>query len=315
MNSSTVSVPISTRPLRLLSACRSLAAGDHVAGTPYTVQSSLCAGGMGQLYEVTHSTLGRRAVLKVLHERHFARSDYASRLQREARILAHLSGRRTPVVHDLGTLGDGRPYFVMERLDGADLRTELSRHGVLSVPSAMRVTTELLFALAEVHDHGVVHRDVKLENVFLCEDGRVVLLDFGVSQHDGDALHETGPGVALGTPRSMAPEQISCADADARSDVYAAGLVLYELCTGEGPFDDVGATLHGLRLAHCNHRPPRPSRRSPQPVPDAIEAIIARALSKEPARRFASAREMARAIQAVGRYPFDRDDEPTLVDD
>lgn len=315
MHASTLSVPNSTPPLRLVSSCAGLAAGDHIVGTCYRVDGALRAGGMGQLYAVTHVTLNRRAVVKVLHERHVARKDYALRLQREARILAHVAGQRTPTVHDLGTLSDGRPYFVMERLDGSDLRTELSRHGVLSVLSALRVTSELLLALADVHERGVVHRDVKLENIFLCEDGRVVLLDFGVSQTDATELDDTAPGVALGTPRSMAPEQISCMDTDARSDVYAAGLVLYELLAGEGPFDDAGATLHGLRLAHCHHRPPRASKRSPQPVPEAVEFIIARALSKAPARRFASAREMARALHAVGRYPFDRADEPTLVDD
>jgi serine/threonine protein kinase len=332
--SSTVSVPISVRSLRLVSSSRDLAATSaspaishsvvpdlsaavppSLRGSAYRVGEPLCAGGMGQLYRASHVGLGRQAVLKVLHQKHLARADHATRLRREARILARLSGRYTPIVFDLGTLPDGRPYLVMEHLQGSDLKSEISRHGVLSVPSAIRVTIELLEALAEVHDEGIVHRDVKLENVFLCDDGRVVLLDFGVAQIEEETMLETAPGFALGTPRSMAPEQISCQDADARSDVYSAGLVLYELLTGEGPFDDVASSVHGLRVAHCNRRPPRPSKRSPQPIPEPVERIVLRALSKKPALRYASAREMANALAAVGKYPFDREDEPTLVDD
>ncbi len=333
MSSTTVSVPISVRSLRLVPrrcevAVTSAPAISHsvvpdtstaiptsLCGSGYRIGEPLCAGGMGQLYRASHPALGRQAVLKVLHQKHLARADHATRLRREARILAKLSGRHTPIVFDLGTLPDGRPYLVMEHLAGSDLKSEVSRHGVLSVPSAIRVTIELLAALAEVHEQGIVHRDVKLENVFLCGDGRVVLLDFGVAQIEEETMLETAPGFALGTPRSMAPEQISCEDADARSDVYAAGLVLYELLTGEGPFDDVASSVHGLRVAHCRRQPPRPSKRSPQPIPEPIERIVLRALSKKPALRFASARDMASALAAVGKFPFDREDEPTLVDD
>lgn len=334
MSSTTVSVPLSVRSLRLVPVAvegaatsasatishsvvpdTSAAVPQALRGAGYRIGEPLCAGGMGQLYRASHAALGRPVVLKVLHQKHLSRADHATRLRREARILARLSGRHTPVVFDLGTLPDGRPYLVMEHLEGSDLQSEILRHGVLSVPSAIRVTIELLAALAEAHDEGIVHRDVKLDNVFLCDDGRVVLLDFGVAQIDEETLLETAPGFALGTPRSMAPEQISCESADARSDVYAAGLVLYELLTGEGPFDDVASSVRGLRMAHCNRRPPRPSKRSPQPIPEPIERIVLRALSKKPALRFATAREMANALAAVGRYPFDREDEPTIVDD
>jgi eukaryotic-like serine/threonine-protein kinase len=334
MSSTTVSVPLSVRSLRLVPSNQeittvsaaplvshsvvpdsSAAMPPSLRGSGYRVGEPLCAGGMGQLYRASHAALGRQAVLKVLHQKHVARADYATRLRREARILARLSGRHTPVVFDSGTLADGRPYFVMEHLAGSDLESEISRHGVLSVPSAVRVTIELLRALAEVHHHGIVHRDVKLANVFLCDDGRVVLLDFGVAQIEEETMLETAPGFALGTPRTMAPEQINCEDADARSDVYAAGLVLYELLTGEGPFDDVASSVHGLRVAHNKRQPPRPNKRSPQPIPDVVERIVLRALSKKPALRFACARDMASALATARKFPFDREDDPTIVDD
>ncbi len=301
------------RPVSL-AASSSFTLGRRLRGTPYLIQGHLAAGGMGRLLRARHVALERPVVIKVLHERHRARPDFAGRLRDEARMLSALSGKRTPVVYDVGELGDGRPYFVMERLFGADLKFELTRWGVFAIPAAVRLTLELLHALEEVHTRGILHRDIKLENVFLCTDGRLVLLDFGVAREEASSLRRTGCGVALGTPRSMAPEQLSCASADQRSDLYAVGLLLYELITGEGPFDELGGTLSGLRRAHCQHQPPRPSSRAPQPVPPALEAIIARALSKNARARFADAAEMARALTALARYPFDCDDAPTVVD-
>lgn len=291
-----------------------LADGARVGTTQYRVRAPLALGGMGRLYEVEHEGLRRTCVLKVLHERHGARSDVADRLREEARVLASLASSVTPAVFDTGTLADGRPWFTMERLVGSDLRTEIGRFEVLSVPSAVRLGLRLLSALAVVHAHGIVHRDLKLENLFLTVRGELKILDFGVARREGVALRKTGCGIAIGTPRSMAPEQHAALETDARTDVYAAGLVLYELVTGRGPFDESNRNVHALSLAHRHRTPPAPSRRAPQPIPPAIERVILRALEKRPAARFASASEMATALERASSSAYDTDEEPTDID-
>jgi serine/threonine protein kinase len=292
-----------------------LRAGDRIQGTAYRIQGHLASGGMGQLFEVVHEGLGRACVLKVLHERHRRRADLGERLRDEARVLASIGSAATPIVFDVGALCDDRPFFVMERIEGHDLRSELSRLGVLSVPCVIGLGVQLLAALAEVHGHGVVHRDVKLENLILTPRGRLKLLDFGVARRVDAVLRRTGAGVALGTPRTMAPEQHRAAEVDARADLYAAGLVLYELLVGTGPFDGPQLNAHGMRLAHCHQAPPAPSRRAPQPIPIALERVVLRALSKKPCARFESAAEMSAALSAaqacVAAY---NDEEPTEVE-
>ncbi|MBK6513159.1 MAG: serine/threonine protein kinase [Polyangiaceae bacterium] len=311
---STATLVAALRPTPRAAGRGALRPGAALSGTPYRVRARLASGGMGELFEVEHDDLGRTCVLKVLHTRHLTRPDLGDRLRDEARILASLPASAAPAVYDVGTLDDGRPYLVMERLVGCDLRTELNRFGVLSVPSAARLGSLLLSALSAVHGRGVVHRDVKLENIFLTVEGDVKLLDFGVARRDCAELARTGRGVALGTPRSMAPEQHSASEADARTDLYAAGLVLYELVTGQGPFDESARSVHALSIAHRHKPPPPPSSRAPQPVPPAFERVILKALEKRPCARFGSAREMAAALERASLSTFANDDDPTDVD-
>jgi serine/threonine protein kinase len=287
--------------------------GDLVPGTSYRVRGPLATGGMGELYEVEHEGLARVAVLKVLHARLRRRESMAQRVFDEARALAAIGAPHVPVVHDVGTLADGRPFLVMERLLGSDLRDDLRRLGPLSIPAASRIGVALLRALERVHRKGYVHRDVKLDNVFVCRDGRVVLLDFGIARRFDAGLRRTGQGLAMGTPRSMAPEQHLGEDVDARADLYAAGLVLYELVTGRGPFDDVEATPESLRLAHCRRLPAPPSARAPQPIPPAFERVVLRALEKREVHRFPSAAAMADALEAAAHLGDRFDDEPTVL--
>jgi serine/threonine protein kinase len=293
-----------------LRSAGSLERGTVVGG--YEVLGELCSGGMGQLYDVADTTLGRRAVLKVLHDRHRGRHDYEARLREEARLLAMLGDARVPAVFAIGEVRQGQPYFVMERLWGRDLRKELARLGVFSVPTAIRLAIDLLETLAVIHARSIVHRDIKPENLLLCDKGRLYLLDFGVARRTDFSLGLTRPGVAMGTLKWMAPEQIAGEDADDRSDVYAAGLVLFEILTGRGPFDHLGASAQALRIGHSTMTPPSASSCAPQVVPGAVESILAKALAKRARDRFASARAMADALRDASGYGSDEG--PTFVD-
>ena len=274
--------------------------GARLEGTPYVVVGMLGQGGMGEVYEVEHLPLGRRAALKVLHRNHRDRPDLAARLCEEARLLARLRHENLVEVLDLGVTADGRPYFAMPLLRGRDLRDELTRARALSAEAALALAAQALDGLAAAHAAGLVHRDVKLENLFLQEDGTLKVLDFGVAKvlSSGD-LGRTGPGAPPGTPRSMAPEQCAGQPVDARADLYAVGLVLYELCTGSGPFDELRGNDHALRFAHCDRWPAPPSQRSPHPIGPAVDAVILRALAKAPEDRFQTATEMAAALRGL----------------
>jgi eukaryotic-like serine/threonine-protein kinase len=286
-------------------------ASERFSGTSYRVLRRIGRGGMGEVYEVEHVELGRRAALKVLHRHHHDRPDLAARLREEARLQARLRHPNLVEVFDLGVTADGRPWFAMPLLRGRDLRDELARAGALPVDTAVELVAQALDGLAEAHAAGFVHRDVKLENLFLEEDGTLRVLDFGVAKVvRAGARGHTDPGASPGTPRTMAPEQCSGGPVDARADVYAVGLALYELVAGRGPFDDLRGNDHALRYAHCERRPVAPSAVAPQPLPPALDALILRALAKSPAERFQTAAEMAVALRLLLRLG----DDPTLVE-
>ncbi len=283
--------------------CDLLGVGGRLAGTRWLVRRLLGQGGMGEVYEVEHADLGRRAAVKVLHAKHQGRADLVARLRAEARLAATFAHPNLVEAFDLGTLADGRPWFVMPLLRGRDLRAELRRRGPAPAHVAATIATGALLGLEAAHQAGVVHRDVKLENLFLETHGNVRVVDFGVAKRVSadDARSHVGyvssTGASAGTPRSMAPEQCSGGPVDARADVYAMGLVMHELLTGRGPFDEVRANDHALRYAHTTRPPAPPSRSAPFPVPAGLDGIVLRALAKEPAHRFASASAMAAALR------------------
>lgn len=266
--------------------------GEIVPGTPYRVVSLLGAGGMGSVYEVEHVELGRRYVLKSLLRTLASRQDLIARMRNEWRALGRLSHPNIVDILNAGATSDGVPYYVMERLEGETVRDRIQRDGKLPIDEAARIARGTLFGLAAAHAIGIVHRDIKPANVFLTRDGSVKVLDFGVAQvrrQEGDQKI-TAQGLAIGTPRYMSPEQASGDTADARSDLYATGLLIFEMIAGEGPFDDLGDTSQQM-LAHL-HRPARPLGKLTD-VPPELEAIVKRALSKKPADRQRSAEYMA----------------------
>jgi serine/threonine-protein kinase len=258
--------------------------GERVPGTVYQVVRVIGVGGMGTVYDVEDTSISKRYVLKTLHAHLGSREDLARRMQKEARQLARLSHPNIVEVFTAGVTDDDLrlPYYVMERLNGQSLRLVLEKKGQLELPHAYHIAIDLLDALDHAHDKGVIHRDVKPDNIFLHRTAAAVtvtkLLDFGiVSVLDGTARETAGR--FLGTLRYAAPEQLRGDMATAKVDVYAAALVFYEMAAGRGPFDDEGDP-HRVAAAHIHKPPPRLS--TFLPVPPELDSLIHAALAKSP---------------------------------
>ncbi|MBS2018743.1 MAG: serine/threonine protein kinase [Deltaproteobacteria bacterium] len=271
--------------------------GDILAGK-YRVERVLAQGGMGVVVAAIHQQLEQRVALKFLLPDEMKNESVVGRFLREARAAVRLRSEHVARVLDVGTAETGSPYIVMEYLEGRDLSAVLAEGQPISVRSAVSYVLQASEAVAEAHALGIVHRDLKPANLFLTHraDGTacVKVLDFGVSKMVGRELGMTKTNAVLGTPFYMAPEQLrSSRDADVRSDVWALGMVLYELLTGTVAFER--ETLPALCMAIMND--PVPSPRAVRPdVPAELEDIIYRALAKEPSHRYASLAELAQAL-------------------
>jgi tetratricopeptide (TPR) repeat protein len=272
-------------------------------GVPgFTATSLLGTGGFGSVWEATDAG-GTAVAIKVSHA---ADPDTCQQLEREATILARVGAPHVPLLRGSGTLPDGRPYLVMELLSGSTLADEMQRWpAVLSMTRVRELGGALLESAAALHARGIVHRDLKPENVFLVSSGpgqpHATLMDFGFS-HSTDpvpALAESVSVAGAGSAEYMAPEQITGTEVDARADVYALGLLLFEMVTLRLPF--VGDRRE-LAYAHLSFRPPRPSDFAD--VPASLEEVIMRCLAKDPAARFSDAGRLREAFtQALSNLP------------
>ena len=294
------------------SRARDYQPGQRLPGTVYEVVRLIGAGGMGTVYDVEDTTIGKRYVLKTLHPQLGDREDLARRMQNEARTLARLNHPNIVEVITAGVTGDNLrlPYYVMERLNGQSLRVVLEKKGELELPHAIHIGIDLLDALDHAHDKGVIHRDVKPDNIFLHRTSSGVtvtkLLDFGILSFLDSTMNETA-GRFLGTLRYAAPEQLRGEPPTPKVDIYAAGLVLYEMIAGRGPFDEEGDT-RSIGAAHMEKLPPRLS--SFAVVPSELESLVMAALAKAPDERprdafsfGAKLREFKRALSPVGDSP------------
>ena len=275
-------------------------------GGKYKLERLLGAGGMGGVYAAWPLTGGTQVAIKVLSVADPAsRERIAARFAREARAVSALSCPHIVTVMDAGSEG-ARPYLVMELLDGEDLGQRLRRDGYLPVDQALHVVAQVLVALGSAHEAGVVHRDLKPDNIFLSnKDGDPLftkLLDFGMSKltpREGQtlALALTKKGMAVGTPYYMAPEQArALEDVDGRADLWAMGAILFECLTGRPPF--VGPSQEQVLIAICTTDAPDVRALRPD-VPSPVAKIIARALKRDRAERFVSAWQMLSAITDV----------------
>ncbi|HVY49433.1 MAG TPA: serine/threonine-protein kinase, partial [Minicystis sp.] len=289
-------------------------------GTPYRPVSRLGAGAMGEVVAAEHVALGKPVVIKLLHRDLVRQPQQMERMRVEAQALARLMHPNLVAVTDFGQTPEGRPYIVMERLRGHTLKEELDARGAIPVPEAVDMARQVLAGLTAAHGLGLVHRDVKLENLFVCDADAgyenastapasrprlVKVLDFGIAKvvGQGDATpqpskYPTAEGVLLGTPRFLSPEQALGRPVDARTDVYSSAVVLYTLLAGRGPFQEI-KTLPELLRAHAMVEPAPPSRFAQQKIPAEIDAAILKALSKRPEDRYQDAASFSAALAAA----------------
>ena len=277
------------------------AQGDPLIGTrvgSFQIVRMLGRGGMGTVYLGEHPVIGSKVAVKFLHASMAHEPEVVARFYDEARAVNLIGHENIVGVYDLSLLPPDRYYYVMEYLDGETLAA-LERRGRVPTLAGLAVLLQLCDALSAAHEQGVVHRDLKPENVFLVsrrgQPHFVKLVDFGIAKLRGAGQGRTQAGVLVGTPEYMAPEQCDDGPIDARTDVYALGVMAFELFTGQLPFTTHSTTQ--LLLAHLGKPPPRPS--SIAPVDPQLEAAILRALEKDPRTRFQDMAEFADALRPV----------------
>ncbi len=280
-----------------------------VLNARYRILGKLGEGGMGEVYLAEHTNLGRKEALKILQPSMAADPLFVSRFRREARAANRAQHPNIVGVYDFGQLPDGRFYLAMEHVRGERLDAVLKRSGPMPVPRALGILGQIAEAVDHAHSRGVLHRDLKPTNLILVEHrGQpdfVKILDFGIakiiSPEYAESIGLTRQGEIFGTPEYMAPELCHGIGTDPRTDIYAIGCIAFELVVGEPPFR--GAPLDLLH-AHATAAPDRPSARRPdRRVPAALDAVILTCLEKEPARRYASGRELRAALAEVPGFP------------
>jgi serine/threonine-protein kinase len=303
-------------------------AGDPFLGATvadrYVVVGRLGAGSMGNVYRARQEAMGRDVALKILRADRAFDSQAKARFQREARAMSLLASPHTVTVFDFGEITDTRAanagapanaepppgagslYLAMEKLEGESLGQRLKVRRRLRVEDAVRVTRHALHSLAEAHDKGIIHRDLKPDNLFLCRtaDGEICkVLDFGIAKvlsdtHQAVDALETQAGTVFGTPRYMSPEQAQARPLDARSDLYALGVLLYQMLVGRAPFVDDDAVVvmaHHIKSVPTSPVDAAPEARIPQPLSD----LVMRALAKDPNDRPPSARVFLTELEAA----------------
>ncbi|WNG86439.1 serine/threonine-protein kinase [Mycobacterium sp. ITM-2016-00317] len=257
---------------------------------PYRLRRLLGKGGMGEVYEAEDTVRERVVALKLLPEAVSHDPVFRTRLQREAHAAGRLQEPHVVPIHDYGEI-DGLLFVDMRLIDGTDLRTILRERGPMDPARATAVVRQIASALDSAHRAGILHRDVKPENILLDHDDFAYLVDFGIANAATDETL-TQLGTAVGTYAYMAPERFGGGEVDHRADVYALTCVLYECLTGVPPFR--GDSVSAVIAAHLNNPPPRPSAQRPG-LPAGLDEVVARGLAKRPQDRYPSAGEMARA--------------------
>lgn len=276
---------------------------------PFEVLRPIGAGGMGEVYEARDTRLGRSVAIKVLASELAADAAFRARFTREARALARIAHPSICVLHDVGDIG-GTMYLVLEYVDGQTLAARLTR-GPLPMAEIVPLAVEICRALTVAHRAGIAHRDLKPGNVMLTRSG-VKLLDFGLAKEVGGRAdggdHSTAAlltreGMLIGTPAYLAPEQLQGREADARSDIFALGAVLFEVATGRRAF--AGDTPVAMAAAILSTDPPPPSSINPA-IPAAFDTIVAGCLTKDPEERWQSAHDVGRQLAALASVPAER---------
>lgn len=274
---------------------------EHVQRTlaaTYDVEREIGRGGMGVVYRAIDKRLKRPVAIKLLPPELAFRRDVRQRFQREAETAAQLSHPNIVPIYSVDEIGN-LVFFVMACVDGDNLATQLRNRGPLPPTEIQRYLTEVADALAYAHSRGVIHRDIKPDNILIdALDGRALVTDFGIARaaEGGEGARLTATGIAIGTPAYMSPEQASGdRDVDGRSDLYALGVLAYQMLTGEPPF--TGNTTPVLLVKHLTETPVPVEERRPD-TPPILAAMVMRLLEKDPGHRFQSAAELAQALRS-----------------
>jgi serine/threonine-protein kinase len=268
---------------------------DQVFDGRYRVLRKLGTGGMANVYLAEDQELGRSVAIKMLDERHSQDEQFVERFRREAKNAAGLSHPNIVSIYDRGQ-AEGTYYIAMEYLEGRTLKELLVTRGPTPLPVAIDYTRQILSALGFAHKHGIVHRDIKPHNVVVAPDGRLKVTDFGIARSGTSQMTETGS--IIGTAQYLSPEQAKGAPVTPASDIYSVGIVLYEMLTGSVPF--TGDTPLEIAMKHLSTTPLPPSEKR-QEVPPELDAIVLRALAKDPAQRYQSADEMDADLARAAR--------------
>ena len=268
---------------------------DRVFDRRYVIRRKLGSGGMADVYLADDQELGRRVALKLLDERHASDEQFVERFRREAQSAAGLNHPNIVSIFDRGH-AEGTYYIAMEFLDGRTLKELLVRNGPTPVPIAIDYARQILGALAFAHKNEIVHRDIKPHNIVVGHDGRLKVTDFGIARSGASQMTEAGS--IVGTAQYLSPEQARGAPVDPRSDLYSLGIVLYEMLTGKVPF--TGDTPVEIAMKHLSQVPDPPSKSRPE-VPHELDAVVMRALAKDPDQRYASAEDMDADLARVAR--------------
>lgn len=263
-------------------------------GPRYRVERLLGQGGMGAVYLAYDQDLGRQVALKLVRPELMVHPEAMARFRQELLLASKISHRNILRIHDLGDAG-GMKFISMAFVDGEDLHHLLFREGKLPIERMLNITRQLCAALDAAHSEGVVHRDLKPQNIMLGKDDQVFVSDFGLAKSLGAVNSLTQSGEMLGTPRYMAPEQVEAKSVDARTDIYALGLIFYEMVTGDVPF--TAETTLQLMYKRAHEIPPAPKTIVPD-LPDWLNNVIMKCLERDPAHRYQSTREILADIDA-----------------
>jgi serine/threonine-protein kinase len=281
----------------------------EVIGGRYELEELVGTGGMSNVYRAHDRLLERMVAVKLLHDRYSDDDEYVERFRREARAAARLSHPNIVTVIDRGEQ-DGRQFIVFEHVAGENLKEVVRERGALPIKQAIELVLQVARALSFAHEHGLVHRDVKPQNVLLNGDGRAKVTDFGIAR-TLDVEGVTITGTVLGTSHYIAPEQARGELVDAQSDVYSLGAVLYELLTGEVPFP--GDNFVAVAMQHIRDEPPSVLEKRPE-VSMRLGAAVERALEKDPAKRFPSMHAFVDELEAcLGALGEEGENEPTMI--